>query len=153
MRKLTVLLVGAAMAALMLAMAGAAWAAVTPPPLRITDVSPDGGSTGISTTANPVFTIFFDKDMDSNSVFENVKLKKAGARKAIDMSLTYYFVEKKVEGTPYVPLKPNTTYKVIVDGGRDGVRSVDGGKLGGVDDPSARFRDGKVYWSFKTGDS
>jgi Bacterial Ig-like domain len=141
------------MAALMLAMAGAAWAAVTPPPLRITDVSPDGGSTGVSTTANPVFTIFFDKDMDSNSVFENVKLKKAGARRAIDMSLTYYFVEKKVEGTPYVPLKPNTTYKVIVDGGRDGVRSVDGGKLGGVDDPSARFRDGKVYWSFKTGDS
>ena len=42
MRRFTLLLVGAAMAALMLAMAGAAWAAVTPPPLRITDVSPDG---------------------------------------------------------------------------------------------------------------
>jgi len=49
--------------------------------------------------------------------------------------------------SPAGSLKPGTRYRVIVDG----VRGADGSKLGGVDDPTARFRDGKVVWSSTTG--
>lgn len=116
---------------------------------RITDVSPDGGSTGVP--INGGFTVDFDKDMGVDTVFENIKLKKQGARKAVPMAQAYFFADDTYTGTPYQPLKPNTVYKVIVDGGKDGVRGIDGSKLGGVDDASARFTDGNVVWGFRTG--
>ena len=143
------------MAVVLFAVAGAAWADHhnTPPgpPLRITDVSPDGGTTGVSTT--PTITIIFDKQMEFDTLNDNVKLKKAGSRKAIGFltSISTFVPEgHKYERDTIKALKPNTTYKVIVDGGLDGVRSLEAGKLGGVDDSSATFRNGNVVWTFKT---
>ena len=145
------------MAVLVFAISGAAWADHhrTPPgpPLRISDVSPDGGTTGVSTAANHIITIYFDKEMNTDTLFfeGNIKLKKLGARRAVSFFVQgYNHVEDKYEAQTAGPLKPNTTYKVIVDGGLDGVRSADGGKLGGVDDASATFKKGNVVWTFKT---
>jgi hypothetical protein len=151
--RLKVLLAGAAMAVLLFAMAGVAWADHhrTPPgpPLRITDVAPDGGSTGVSTS--PQVIVDFDMEMNLDTLNENVKVKRVGARRALATTGGLYTHDPDTfEVFLANPLEPNTSYKVIVDGGLDGVRSVDGGKLGGVDDPSARFRDGKVFWTFTT---
>lgn len=117
--------------------------------MRITDVSPDGGSTGIP--RDTMIVVDFDSDMNTETVYPNIKLKKKGARKAVPMQFsTYVSADDTWTGYPAKLLQVDTVYQVIVDGGRDGVRSVDGAKLGGVDDPSARFKDGNVLWSFRT---
>lgn len=156
MRRFTTLLAGATVAALLATLAvSSAWATNSGPeaqavtPARITDVSPDGGSTGVPT--NTSIFVDFDTDMSTSTVFRNIKLKKKGARKAVRMTVQVYtFADDTWQGFPENPLKPNTLYKVVVDGGKDGVRGENGAKLGGVDDPSARFRDGNVVWGFRT---
>jgi hypothetical protein len=153
-RRLVMLFAGAAMAALMVVMAGVAKAADTGPvaqavaPLRITDVHPDGGSTGVPTDT----TIFvdFNMRMDTDTVFQDIKLRRKGASKVLGVTDVYMFADDTWTGYPHKALQPDTVYQVIVFGGRDGVRGEDGSKLGGVDDPSARFRDGNVVWSFRT---
>jgi hypothetical protein len=155
-RRLTTLIAGTAMAALILAMAGVAWAADPGPgaqgasAVRITDVSPDGGSTGVP--RDTIIVVDFDSDMKANTVYPNITLKKKGARKAVP-NLSTYTPDDVYTGYPQKRLQADTVYQVIVDGGRDGVRAKDGGKLGGVDDPSARFKDGNVIWSFRTAES
>jgi hypothetical protein len=80
-RRLAALVAGAAMAALTVAVAGTAMAAdagsgaqaVTP--LRITDVSPDGGSLGVPT--DTTLFVDFDTRMDTDIVFQDVKLGRA----------------------------------------------------------------------------
>ncbi len=153
-RRLAALVAGAAMAALTVAVAGTAMAAdagsgaqaVTP--LRITDVSPNGGSLGVPT--DTTLFVDFDTRMDTDTVFQDVKLKKKGARKAVGVTDVYTFADDTWTGFPHKALQPDTVYQVIVEGGQDGVRGENGSKLGGVDDPSARFRDGDVVWSFRT---
>jgi hypothetical protein len=153
-RRLAALFAGAAMAALTVALAGTAMAADAGPgaqavaPLRITDVSPESGSLGVPMDT----TIFvdFDTRMDTDTVFRDIKLKKKGARKAVCVTDVYMFADDTWTGFPHEALQPDTVYQVIVEGGRDGVRGENGSKLGGVDDPSARFRDGDVVWSFRT---
>jgi hypothetical protein len=153
-RKLVTLLAGAAAAALMVTMAGASAAAVTGPgaravtPLRVTDVNPDGGSTGVPTDA--AIFVDFDTRMDSDTVFENIALRKKGSRRGLGVTDVYNFPDDTWAGYPHKALQPDTVYQVVVRGGRDGVRGEDGNRLGGVDDASARFRDGDVIWSFRT---
>lgn len=83
---------------------GAALAAPVGPqgvaPFTITDVTPDGGTTGFPTNGEP--TIIFSRAVGIDTLFEagNVVVKKVGAR-----------------------------YQVIVKGGKDGVHATDGGKL------------------------
>jgi hypothetical protein len=157
-RRFTMLFAGAAMAALILAMAGVAWAADPDPgaqgvasAVRITDVSPEGGSTDVP--RDTIIVVDFDSDMKVNTVYPNITLKKKGARKAVPKLSTYTSADDVYTGYPQKRLQPDTVYQVIVDGGRDGVRTKDGGKLGGVDDPNARFKDGNVIWSFRTAES
>jgi hypothetical protein len=153
-RRFVTLLAGAAAAALMVTMAGAIAAAETNPgaravtPLRITGVDPDGGSTGVPTDT----TIFvdFDTRMDTDTVFQDIELRKKGSRKALGVTDVYTFADDTWTGFPHKALQPDTVYQVVVRGGRDGVRGEDGSRLGGVDDPSARFRDGDVVWTFRT---
>jgi hypothetical protein len=52
--------------------------------------------------------------------------------------------------TPNSPLADGRTYKALVVGGKSGVKGEDGSKLGGVNDPSATFKKGKVFWIFTT---
>ena len=153
-RRLAALFAGTAMAALAVAMAGTAMAdgagpgaqAVTP--ARVTDVSPDGGSLGVPT--DTTILVDFDTRMDTDTVFRDIRLKKKGARRAVGVTDVYTFASDTWAGFPHKVLQPDTVYQVIVEGGRDGVRGENGSKLGGVDDPSARFRDGDVVWSFRT---
>ncbi len=80
-RRLTALFAGAAMAALTVAVAGTAMAADAGPgaqavtPLRITDVSPDSGSLGVPT--DTTLFVDFDTRMDTDIVFQDVKLGRA----------------------------------------------------------------------------
>lgn len=62
----------------------------------------------------------------------------------------FMFVPDVWEGFPEKDLRPDTVYQVVAGGRQDGVRGTDGGKLGGMDDPTARFKDGNVIWSFRT---
>lgn len=151
---LVMLLAGAAMGALMFAMAGGAVAADTGPgvqavaPLRITDVQPNGGSSGVPT--DPTLFIDFDTRMDTDTVFRDIELRKKGSRKVLGVTDVYTFADDTWTGYPHNALQPDTVYQVVVHGGRTGVRGENGSKLGGVDDPSARFRDGDVVWTFRT---
>lgn len=152
-RRLAALFAGASMVALTATMTGTAAAdagagAQAVAPARITDVAPDGGSTGVPRDT----TIFvdFDTDMDTDTVFRDIRLKKKGARRAVGVTDVYMFADDTWTGFPHKSLQPDTVYQVVVEGGRDGVRGENGSKLGGVDDPSARFRDGDVVWSFRT---
>lgn len=117
-------------------------------PLRITDVYPDGGSTGVPTDT----TIFvdFDTRMNTDTIFQDIKLREKGARRALGLPDVYTFADDTWTGYPHKALQPDTVYQVVVYGGRDGVRGEHGSKLGGVDDQSARFKDGNVLWSFRT---
>lgn len=144
-RKVAVLLVALATAVLAVPAAGVALAAT---PLRIADVAPDGGSTGMPT--NTTISVDFASPVDSSTLDENIKLKRKGARKAVFLLGSYDAPNETFTGFPRNPLRPGTVYQVIVDGGRDGVRGDDGGRLGGVADPSARRVDGDVVWSFRT---
>lgn len=157
-RRFAVLFAGAAMAALMLAVAGVAWAAGSDAgsqgaasAVRITNVSPDGRSTGI--TRDEIIVVDFDSDMKINTLHPNITLKKQGTSTAVPMFSTYVAADDTWTGYPQKRLQPDTVYKVVVEGGRDGVRSKDGGKLRGVDDPSAGFKDGNVLWFFRTAES
>ena len=153
-RRLAALFAGAAMAALTVAVAGTAMAADADSgaqavaPVRITDVAPDGGSLGVPT--DTTILVDFDTRMDTDTVFRDIRLKKKGARRAVGVTDVYTFASDTWAGFPHKALQPDTVYQVIVEGGRDGVRGENGSKLGGVDDPSARFRDGDVVWSFRT---
>lgn len=153
-RRLVALFAGAAMATLTAAMTGPAMAAGADPgaqavaPLRITDVSPDGGSTGVP--GDTTIFVDFDTRMDTDTVFRDIRLKKKGARRAVGVTDVYTFADDTWTGFPHKALQPDTVYQVVVEGGRDGVRGENGSKLGGVDDPSARFRDGDVVWTFRT---
>jgi len=152
--RLITLLAGAATAALMVTMAGTTAAAATNPgaqavtPLRITDVNPDGGSTGVPT--DTTLFVDFDTRMDTDTVFQDIELRKKGSRRVLGVTDVYTFADDTWTGYPHKALQPDTVYQVVVRGGRDGVRGEDGSRLGGVDDPSARFRDGDVIWSFRT---
>lgn len=157
-RRLVALFAGAAVAVFAAATVGPAMAAGAGPgaqagaqavaPARITDVAPDGGSTGVPVDA----TIFvdFDSRMDTDTVFRDIRLKKKGVRRAVGVTDVYTFASDTWAGFPHKPLQPDTVYQVVVEGGRYGVRGENGSKLGGVDDPSARFRYGDVVWSFRT---
>ena len=152
-RRLAALFAGAAVAVFAAATAGAAMAADAGPgaqavaPARITDVAPDGGSTGVPVDAT--ISVDFDSRMDTDTVFRDIRLKKKGARRAVGVTDVYTFASDTWAGFPHKPLQP-AVYQVVVEGGRYGVRGENGGKLGGVDDPSARFRVGDVVWSFRT---
>jgi hypothetical protein len=50
------------------------------------------------------------------------------------------FPDDIYRGYPQRPLKPDTSYQVVVEGG----------KLGGTDDLTARFKYGNADWSFRT---
>lgn len=69
--------------------AGAGAQAVAP--ARITDVAPDGGSTGVPRET----TIFvdFDMNMDTDTVFRDIRLKKKGARRAVGVTDVYMFAD------------------------------------------------------------
>ena len=88
---------------------------------------------------------------NDDSAFNNFKVKKAGSNKAVDGTMSYFFGDNSLTLFPDAPLEPNTTYKAVVKGGKHGVKSADGGKLSGVDDPSATFKNGNVSWTFTTG--
>jgi hypothetical protein len=123
----------------------------TPTPLRITDVFPDGGSVGVPTDTRPSVTFDRRADFIRASRRKSFKLHKDGSKKAVPSHLAYYFNEERLELVPEDALEPNTTYKATIEGkGKNGIRSLEGGKLGGVDDPSATFEDGKVSWTFTT---
>ena len=151
-RRLGALFAGAAVAVFAAAMTGTAADAgpgtQAVAPARITDVAPDGGSTGVP--VDQTIFVDFDSRMDTDTVFREIKLKKKGARRAVGVTDVYNFAGDTWAGFPHANLKPDTVYQVVVEGGRDGVRGENGSKLGGVDDPSARFRDGDVVWSFRT---
>lgn len=148
------LFAGLAAAVLAVAMGGAASAADAPDPravpsVRVTDVAPDRALAGVPRDTS--ILVDFQSDITTDTVFaNNIKLKKKGARKAVPMFGSYTYASDVFEGYPERILQPDTIYQVVVDGGADGVRSVDGGKLGGVENPSARFKDGNVVWSFRT---
>ncbi len=152
--RLVALFAGAAMAALTAAIPGTATAADAGAgvqalaPARITDVAPDGASSGVP--VDQTISVDFDTRMDTDTVFRDIRLKKKGARRALGVTDVYTFASDTWAGFPHKPLQPDTVYQVVVEGGRDGVRGENGSKLGGVDDPSARFRDGDVVWSFRT---
>lgn len=150
--RLAALLAGAAMAALTATMPGTATAAdagaQAVAPARVSDIAPDGGSGAVP--VDQTIYVDFDTRMDTDTVFRDIRLKKKGARRALGVTDVYTFASDTWAGFPHKPLQPDTVYQVIVEGGRDGVRGENGSKLGGVDDPSARFRDGDVVWSFRT---
>jgi hypothetical protein len=74
--------------------------------------------------------------MDTDTVFSDVELKRKGARRATPIRGAYYHPSDCYEAFPDSTLRPGTVYQVVVDGGRDGVRGVDG----------------NVVWSFRTAD-
>lgn len=117
-------------------------------PLRITDVAPDGGTLGVPTDA--AIFVDFDTRMNTDTVFQDIELRKKGSRKVLGVTDIYHFADDTWAGYPHRVLQPDTVYQVIVRGGRDGVRGENGSRLGGVDDPSARFKDGDVVFSFRT---
>lgn len=149
-RRFTMLLAGLAAAVLAVAMGGAASAADAPdsrgvplvplvPSVRITDVAPEPVLGGVPRDTS--ILVDFQSDITTDSVFaNNIKLKKKGARKAVPMFGSYTYASDVFEGYPENILQPDTAYQVIVDGG----------KLGRVDDPTARFKDGNVVWGFRT---
>jgi hypothetical protein len=50
---------------------------------------------------------------------------------------------------PDIDLTLGKTYKAIIVGGKSGVRGADDEKLGGVQVFAAKFKEGKVFWTFK----
>lgn len=145
-------------AALALASGGAAGAVPAVPqgaaaePLVVTDVRPDGGSTGFPLDTS-VF-VHFDRGLDSSTLRGNASIKRVGAPKPMSASLGY-LPPSSISGpivvlNPTNDLRPGTRYQVTLSGGKDGIRAEDTGRLGYVTDASARFENRRVTWSFTT---
>ena len=143
---LTALAATAAAMALVVALAAAS-ASASVPVVKVTDVFPDGGSTVEFFDTN--VTASFERDMDASTINDKTfKLKNLSSGKLVPAQVTYDPATKQATLDPDFSLDLRK-YKAIIVGGRNGVKAADDGKLGGVSDPSARFKRGKVGWTFE----
>ena len=130
--------------------------AVTKTPLKVLDVSPEGGSRDVPTDTDFVVTFNDPPGLDTNTIDteRNLIFKRKGAKRSIsfgwsiDLSVAKPF--EKLYIFPTNPLKPETTYQIILKGGKNGLKSRDGGQLGKPTDPSVQFKNGNVIWTFRT---
>lgn len=151
----------ASVALLMLALGGAALATdggtdagATPQgvaPFSLTDVTPDGGET--SAAVDGGVTVDFNRPIRISTLTDgSARIREVGTSKWRNFRSAEY---DESTGTvllfaPGGALQPDTAYQVAIYGGKTGVRAQDGSRLAGVDDPTARFRDGRVVWGFRT---
>lgn len=145
-RRLMVLLVGAAMAALMLAMAGMAGAQDCPPiacepsALQVTKVVPKDRATGVSVTAN--VKVYFNNSLNKNTVTaKTFKLKEAGTTEWVSATRSVRSPAVGVPDSiailnPTDSLQAGTTYVAVVT---TGVKDVNGDSL-----------DQNKVWRFRT---
>jgi hypothetical protein len=127
-----------------LVMAVPAWAASN---VFVTDVSPDGGATSVAADSN--ITAQFGKAMRASTIKGSTfYLKKQGSSTKIPAQVSYSGISKTATLNPESNLEAGATYTATLKGGRRGVRASDGGKLGGTNDSTATFANGKVTWSF-----
>jgi Big-like domain-containing protein len=96
-------------------------------------------------------TADFDTDMNESTVTDKTfYLKKPGSKAVIPAAGTFDPGPDIATPNPDADLDPGTTYTAYVKGGKKGVKSADGQKLGGTADPTATFKKGKVSWTFTT---
>jgi hypothetical protein len=135
MRRYSVLL-GAALVAL-LALAGAAWAAVGP--LAVTKTVPGSGATEVTHTAD--VEAYFNHDVRRSTVTSSTfKIRKQGSttwlgatrsvNNAVSPTPTNGRSQSVVTLDPNADLARNTTYQVVIVGGDSGVKDTDGKSLG-----------------------
>src|SRR3712207_5231069 len=75
-------------------------------------------------------------------------LNRGGSSAAIPATVSYSRTSKTAKLNPRGNLEAGARYTAVVEGGKNGVRASDGGKLGGTRDGTATFAGGKVTWSF-----
>jgi hypothetical protein len=144
--KSATVLVGMLAAAVLatLVMAVPAWAASN---VLVTDVSTGGGATSVAADSN--ITTTFSKAMRASTIKGSTfYLKKQGSSTTIPARVSYSGTSKTATLNPDSDLEAGATYTATVKGGKRGVRASDGGKLGGTNDSTATFANGKVTWSF-----
>jgi hypothetical protein len=146
MRRLAVLVVTALVA--VLALSGVAWAA--PSPLAVTKTMPPSGATEIAPTADVM--AYFNHDMKASTVTSTtLKIKEQGTttwlgatrsvNNTISPTSTNGGSQSVLTLNPNADLTSNTTYEVLIVGGKSGVKDVKGKTLSS-----------NVSWTFTTAD-
>ena len=125
-------------------MAVPAWAASA---VLVSDVSPDGGATGVA--ADSDITAAFSKAMKARTIKASTfYLREEGSSTSIPAAVSYSSDSKTATLDPNGTLEADSTYNATIKGGKRGVRALDGAKLGGTSDSTATFANRKVTWSF-----
>jgi len=136
-------MIAAAVVAAML-MTAPAWAAAT---VFVSDVSPDGGATGVAADGN--VTAQFGKAMKAGTIKGSTFfLKKQGSTTTIPAQLSYSATTNTATLNPNSNLAAGATYKATIKGGSTGVKALNGDRLAGTTDSTATFANNKVTWSF-----
>jgi len=127
------------------------------PGVTITDVSPDGGTTGAPPSTN--VTVVMDEAMACSLDNRNFYLKKLGARRRVQATVTSGQMTSTLD--PLNDLKMGARYKATI-----ALTRVSGpgwyfkssacqAQFGSISDPSATFNSesGKITWTFQTASS
>ena len=118
--------------------------------LRLTDVVPRGGATGVpkDQTVKATFNKALDPATVNNTTFR-LKDKQTGT--FVDATVSVSNNNPKVARlSPTTNLTHGDSYKAIIEGGATGVLATDGSQLSSVNTSQGIHFDGtQAYWSFK----
>lgn len=120
--------------------------------LRLTNVSPQGGATGVSTTTTVRAT--FNKPLDPATIespSNNFKLKDKATNAIVPATVVVSSNDpNSAKLKPTSPLSANHSYKTIIVAGNSGVTSTTGDELTSVNTSKGiKFNGTQAEWSFK----
>jgi hypothetical protein len=120
--------------------------------LRLTNVSPQGGATGVSTTTTVRAT--FNKPLDPATIespSNNFKLKDKATNAIVPATVVVSSNDpNSAKLKPTSPLSANHTYKASIEAGNSGVTSTTGDELTSVNTSKGiKFNGTQAEWSFK----
>jgi hypothetical protein len=120
--------------------------------LRLTNVSPQGGATGVSTTTTVRAT--FNKPLDPATIespSNNFKLKDKATNAIVPATVVVSSNDPNTAKLkPTSPLSANHSYKAIIVAGNSGVTSTTGDELTSVNTSKGiKFNGTQAEWSFK----
>jgi hypothetical protein len=120
--------------------------------LRLTNVSPQGGATGVSTTTTVRAT--FNKPLDPATIespSNNFKLKDKATNAIVPATVEVSSNDpNSAKLKPTSPLSANHSYKAIIVAGNSGVTSTTGDELTSVNTSKGiKFNGTQAEWSFK----
>jgi hypothetical protein len=120
--------------------------------LRLTNVSPQGGATGVSKTTTVRAT--FNKPLDPATIespSNNFKLKDKATNAIVPATVEVSSNDpNSAKLKPTSPLSANHSYKAIIVAGNSGVTSTTGDELTSVNTSKGiKFNGTQAEWSFK----